>query len=64
MKDENGERIEVKFRDFARSEGRFRKQFDKDGEPSETILIAEKDRLAFWNRLQDMAGIEREIPEE
>jgi pyruvate/2-oxoacid:ferredoxin oxidoreductase beta subunit len=64
MKDENGERNEVKFRDFAQSEGRFRKQFDKDGTPSETILIAEKDRLAFWNRLQDMAGIERKIPGE
>jgi len=26
-------------------------------------LIAEDDRLAFWNRLQDMAGIERIIEE-
>jgi len=61
MKDETGERKEVRFRDFARSEGRFRKQFDKDGNPSETLLMAEEDRLGFWNRLQDMAGIERKI---
>ena len=64
VKNEEGERVEVKFRDFASGEGRFRKQFDKEGNPSETILRAEKDRLAFWNRLQDMAGIDRIIPEE
>jgi len=54
----------LKFRDFAIGEGRFSKQFGKDGSPSETILIGEGDRLAFWNRLQDMAGIERVIEEE
>ncbi len=64
MKDENGVRREMKFRDFAASEGRFRKQFDADGAPSDTLLRAEQDRLAFWNRLQDMAGIERIISEE
>jgi len=45
-------------------EGRFRKQFDKDGNPSDIILVAEDDRVSFWNRLQDMAGIERTIPED
>ena len=49
-------------RDFAISEGRFRKQF-KNGEPSEAIIASEADRLSFWNRLQDLAGIEREIIE-
>jgi pyruvate/2-oxoacid:ferredoxin oxidoreductase beta subunit/Pyruvate/2-oxoacid:ferredoxin oxidoreductase delta subunit len=64
IKDENGEWQELKFRDFARSEGRFRKQFDKQGNPAAPIITAEEDRLAFWNRLQDMAGIERNISEE
>jgi hypothetical protein len=63
VKDENGEFQELKFRDFAIGEGRFGKQFSKDGTPSETILVGENDRLAFWNRLQDMAGIERKIEE-
>ena len=45
-------------------EGRFRKQFDKDGNPSDTILLAEDDRIGFWNRLQDMAGVPRVIPGE
>ena len=64
MKDENGEFQEISFRHFAKSEGRFRKQFDKEGNPSPTILKAEEDRLSFWNRLQDMAGIDRIIPGE
>ena len=64
VKDQDGGWQELKFRDFASGEGRFRKQFDKDGNPSPTILKAEGDRLAFWNRLQDMAGIERTIAED
>ena len=64
MKDENGEFQEISFRHFAKSEGRFRKQFDKEGNPSPTLLRAEEDRLSFWNRLQDMAGIDRIIPGE
>ncbi|DAC48634.1 MAG TPA: 4Fe-4S dicluster domain-containing protein [Candidatus Thalassarchaeaceae archaeon] len=59
-KNDEGEFEEVRFRDFAVTEGRFRKQF-KDGEPSEAIFSAESDRLAFWNRLQDLAGVERTI---
>jgi pyruvate/2-oxoacid:ferredoxin oxidoreductase beta subunit len=42
---------------FARSEGRFAKQFDKDGKPSETILRANQDRLENWRTLQELAGI-------
>ena len=63
-KNDEGEWEELKFRHFAMGEGRFRKQFDKDGNPSETILRAEEDRVSFWNRLQDMAGVDRVIPEE
>ncbi len=48
---------EVTFVDFARSEGRFAKQFDKDGNPSETLLRAKQDRLENWNLLQELAGI-------
>ncbi len=47
----------VDFIDFARSEGRFAKHFDKDGNPSETLLYAKADRLANWHTLQDLAGL-------
>ena len=62
-KDDDGEWYDIKFRDFAITEGRFRKQF-KGGEPSEMIFEAEDDRLAFWNRLQDLAGVERAVLDE
>ncbi len=48
---------EVTFIDFARSEGRFSKHFDKDGNPSETLLMAKKDRLENWRLLQELAGV-------
>jgi pyruvate/2-oxoacid:ferredoxin oxidoreductase beta subunit/NAD-dependent dihydropyrimidine dehydrogenase PreA subunit len=47
----------VDFITFARSEGRFAKHFDKDGNPSETLLAAQADRLANWHTLQDLAGL-------
>jgi pyruvate/2-oxoacid:ferredoxin oxidoreductase beta subunit/NAD-dependent dihydropyrimidine dehydrogenase PreA subunit len=47
----------VDFLDFARSEGRFSKHFDKDGNPSETLLRARQDRLENWHLLQDLAGV-------
>lgn len=47
---------QVDFIDFARSEGRFGKHFDKDGNPSETLLRAKQDRLENWHLLQDLAG--------
>lgn len=50
-----GERID--FITFARSEGRFAKQFDREGNPSETLLRAQADRLANWHLLQEMAGL-------
>jgi len=47
----------VTFIDFARSEGRFAKHFDKDGNPSETLLLAKQDRLENWHLLQELAGL-------
>ena len=48
---------EVNFIDFARSEGRFAKQFDREGNPSETLLAANQDRLENWHLLQELAGV-------
>ena len=47
----------VDFISFARTEGRFAKHFDKDGQPSETLLAAQADRLENWRMLQEMAGL-------
>jgi hypothetical protein len=47
----------VDFIDFARSEGRFAKQFDKDGNASETLQYAKQDRLENWHLLQELAGL-------
>jgi pyruvate/2-oxoacid:ferredoxin oxidoreductase beta subunit len=50
-----GEKID--FITFARTEGRFAKNFDKNGDPSKTLLAAQADRLANWHRLQELAGL-------
>jgi pyruvate ferredoxin oxidoreductase beta subunit len=42
---------------FARTEGRFARQFDADGNPSESLLRAQEDRLAHWHLLQELAGL-------
>jgi pyruvate/2-oxoacid:ferredoxin oxidoreductase beta subunit len=42
---------------FARTEGRFAKHFDKDGNPSETLIKAKQERLDNWHTLQELAGI-------
>ncbi len=47
----------VDFINFARSEGRFSKQFDRDGNPSEVLLAAKQDRLENWQLLQELAGL-------
>ena len=47
----------IDFITFAHSEGRFRKQFDKEGNPSETLLRAQADLLANWHLIQEMVGI-------
>ena len=48
---------QVDFIDFCRSEGRFSKHFDKEGNPSDLLLFAQEDRLENWKMLQEMAGI-------
>jgi hypothetical protein len=48
---------EINFVTFARSEGRFSKHFDKDGNPSEVLLKSQQDRLENWRLLQDLAGV-------
>jgi hypothetical protein len=48
---------ETNFVDFARSEGRFSKHFDRDGNPSELLLAGQQDRLDNWHLLQELAGL-------
>ncbi|MCE9546024.1 MAG: thiamine pyrophosphate-binding protein [Planctomycetia bacterium] len=48
---------QVDFIDFARSEGRFSKHFDADGNPSHTLQMAKQDRLENWHVLQELAGV-------
>ncbi len=45
------------FVDFARSEGRFRKHFDAEGNCSKVMEAAAADRLRNWRQLQEMAGL-------
>jgi pyruvate/2-oxoacid:ferredoxin oxidoreductase beta subunit/NAD-dependent dihydropyrimidine dehydrogenase PreA subunit len=45
------------FTDFARTEGRFAKHFDKNGNPSEALLQTQGDRLKNWHTLQELAGV-------
>jgi pyruvate/2-oxoacid:ferredoxin oxidoreductase beta subunit len=47
----------VDFIAFARTEGRFAKQFDPEGRPSEALHAAQRDRLANWHVLQELAGL-------
>lgn len=48
---------QVDFIDFCRSEGRFGKHFDKQGNPSATLLFAKQERLENWKQLQELAGV-------
>ena len=48
---------EYNFITFARTEGRFAKHFDKEGNPSPTLLRANEDRLRNWHMLQELAGL-------
>ena len=45
------------FVDFARTEGRFAKQFNHDGTASLTLLQTEQERLHNWRMLQELAGL-------
>lgn len=48
---------EINFVEFARTEGRFAKQFDKDGNPSAELLAANEQRLDNWRMIQELAGV-------
>jgi len=48
---------QVDFIDFCRSEGRFAKHFDREGNPSETLISSKQDRLENWRVLQELAGV-------
>lgn len=48
---------QVDFIDFCRSEGRFSKHFDKDGNPSQLLIDATQERLENWHVLQELAGL-------
>jgi pyruvate/2-oxoacid:ferredoxin oxidoreductase beta subunit len=50
----------IDFVSFARSEGRFARQFDADGRPSAALLQAQADRLANWRLLRELAGLRAE----
>jgi pyruvate-ferredoxin/flavodoxin oxidoreductase len=45
--------------DFCRYEGRFRSQFNAEGEPSGLLLAQKADNLRIWQLLQDNAGVVR-----
>ena len=47
----------VNFITFARTEGRFAKHFDKEGNPSQLLLATRQERLENWQMLQELAGI-------
>jgi pyruvate/2-oxoacid:ferredoxin oxidoreductase beta subunit len=47
----------IDFVEFARTEGRFARQFEADGRPSPALLAARQERLANWRRLQELAGL-------
>ncbi|MBI3665792.1 MAG: 4Fe-4S binding protein [Acidobacteria bacterium] len=47
----------VDFVAFARTEGRFARHFNANGEPDEFVKLAQQDRLDNWHRLQELAGL-------
>jgi pyruvate ferredoxin oxidoreductase beta subunit len=54
----NGEMEIVNFLTWAKTEGRFKKHFDAQGNPiTDSILLAQQDRLENWRLLQELAGI-------
>jgi len=57
-KGQDGNETPYTFLEWAKTEGRFKKHFDKDGNTStEGMAEAMKDRMANWRQLQQLAGI-------
>jgi hypothetical protein len=50
-----GEQIDFLY--FAKTEGRFAKHFDKDGNADESLQLSQDDRLANWHLLQELSGV-------
>jgi len=50
-----GEQIDFIY--FAKTEGRFAKHFNAQGNPTEILFQAQEDRLKNWRLLQELAGI-------
>jgi len=48
---------QIDFIYFAKTEGRFSKQFDAEGNPNQSMFKSQNDRLSNWHRLQELAGI-------
>jgi pyruvate ferredoxin oxidoreductase beta subunit len=60
-KDADGNNVQYDFLSWAKTEGRFRKHFDKASNPTtESILEAKQDRLDNWRLIQQLAGIQNE----
>jgi pyruvate/2-oxoacid:ferredoxin oxidoreductase beta subunit/ferredoxin len=58
-RNETGEEVPYTFLSWAKTEGRFKKHFDKVGDPTTPSMIsAMQDRLDNWRLLQQLAGIE------
>nr|CRH05831.1 Putative pyruvate:ferredoxin oxidoreductase beta subunit [Candidatus Magnetococcus massalia] len=55
-KTKEGEEI-VDFISFAKTEGRFLKHFDKEGNHSDVLEMSKDERLQNWRLLQDLAGV-------
>lgn len=47
----------VNFVAFAKTEGRFARHFDAEGNPNEVLQQAQAGRLENWRRLQELAGL-------
>jgi pyruvate ferredoxin oxidoreductase beta subunit len=59
VKGTDGNMTELTFLDWAKTEGRFKKHFDKNGNPATPdIQNAKLDRVLNWRQLQELAGIE------
>ncbi len=55
----DGTKRPVTFLEWAKTEGRFRKHFDKEGNPvTDLIERAQEERLRNWWLLQELAGVE------
>ncbi|MDX2085534.1 MAG: thiamine pyrophosphate-dependent enzyme [Candidatus Melainabacteria bacterium] len=58
VKNEHGEMEEINFLTWAKTEGRFKKHFDANGNPlTPEIMAAQVDRLENWRLLQQLAGV-------